>query len=89
MRAARDVGKRLIDGNPLDQRREIAEHFDRGLARPLIFLEMPADKNEPPPGIPPRTPNAFASYEAASTTPPPTPIGLPRNDGSSSCSTDA
>ena len=35
------------------------------------------------------TPNAFASYEAASTTPPPTATGLPRSRGSSRCSTDA
>src|SRR3954471_21395408 len=36
-----------------------------------------------------RTPNAFASYEAASTTPPPTATGRPRSDGSSRCSTEA
>ena len=41
------------------------------------------------PDMPPDTPNRFASYEAASTTPPPTAIGRPRSDGSSSCSTDA
>src|SRR5262249_3462692 len=41
------------------------------------------------PDIPLLTPNVFASYEAASTTPPPTAMGLPRSDGSSSCSTDA
>src|SRR5215217_8392252 len=35
------------------------------------------------------TPRAFASYEQASTTPPPTSTGLPRNLGSSRCSTDA
>jgi len=39
--------------------------------------------------MPPLTPNALASYDAASTTPPPTAIGLPRSDGSSICSTDA
>jgi hypothetical protein len=45
------------------------------------------------PGMPPRTPNALASYEAARTTPPwalpPTAIGRPRRAGSSNCSTDA
>ena len=46
MRAARDVGKGLVDGNPLDEGREIADHFDGGVAQPLIFLEMPADKGE-------------------------------------------
>ena len=43
-------------------------------------------------GIAEKTPNARASYEAALTTPrspgrPPTMTGLPRSDGSSSCST--
>src|SRR4051812_47821062 len=36
-----------------------------------------------------RTPNAFASYDAASTTPPPTATGRPCSDGSSRCSTEA
>ena len=46
-------------------------------------------KRARPPPIPLWTPRAFASYEAASTTPPPTMTGLPRNDGSSRCSTEA
>src|SRR5258706_6372035 len=46
MGAARDVGKGLVDGNPLDEGREIADHFDGGVAQPLVFLEMPADKGE-------------------------------------------
>ena len=41
------------------------------------------------PPIPPVTPNAFASYDAAVTTPPPTAIGLPSSRGLSRCSTDA
>src|ERR671915_118876 len=41
------------------------------------------------PPIPPEIPNAFASYDAASTTPPPTITGRPRSRGSSRCSTDA
>jgi Amidase len=32
--------------NPLDQRREITQHFDRGVAQPLVFLEMAGDKSE-------------------------------------------
>src|SRR3954454_5701387 len=36
-----------------------------------------------------RTPNAFVSYDAASTTPPPTATGRPRSAGSSRCSTEA
>ena len=35
------------------------------------------------------TPRAFASYEAASTTPKPTITGLPSSAGLSRCSTDA
>src|SRR5438552_19084258 len=46
MGAARDVGKRFVDRNPLDQRREIADHLDGGVAQPLVFPEMPADENE-------------------------------------------
>src|SRR5207245_10023813 len=46
MRAARNVGKGLVDGNPFHQRREIADHLDGGVAQPLVFAKMPADKNE-------------------------------------------
>jgi hypothetical protein len=46
MRAAGDVGKGLVDGNPLDQRREIVEHFHGGIAQPLIVAEMSADKDQ-------------------------------------------
>ena len=46
MGAARHVGKGLVDGDPLDQRREIAEHLDRGIAQPLVLLEMAADENQ-------------------------------------------
>src|SRR5260221_2568784 len=46
MGAARDVGKGLVDGNPLDERREIADHIDGGVAQPLVFLEMPIDEGE-------------------------------------------
>ena len=44
VRAAGHIGKRLIDRDPLDQRGEIAEHGNRRIAEPLIFLEMPADE---------------------------------------------
>jgi hypothetical protein len=44
--AAGDVGKRLVDGNSLDERREIIEHVDGGIAQPLVVLEMAADKDE-------------------------------------------
>lgn len=45
--AAGDVGKRLVDGNPLDHRREIAEHLNSRIAQPLVVLEMAADENQP------------------------------------------
>ena len=57
MRAAGDVGKGLVDRNALDQRREIAEHANRGVAEPLVLLEMPADEDQLRaefPGAPPR-----------------------------------
>ena len=46
MGAARNVGKGLIDGNPLDEGREIIDYLDGGVAQPLVFLEMAANKNE-------------------------------------------
>ena len=44
--AAGDVGKGLVDGGAFDKRREIAEHRDRGIAEPLVFLEIAADEDE-------------------------------------------
>ena len=46
MGAARHVGEGLVDGDPLDEGREIAEHLDGGVAQPLVVLEMAADKDE-------------------------------------------
>src|SRR5271168_1272417 len=46
MGAARDVGKGLVDRDPLDERREIADHLDGGIAQLLVVLEMAADKSE-------------------------------------------
>ncbi len=46
MCAARYIGKRLVDRNPLDERCVITEDLDRGIAEPLIILEMTADKSE-------------------------------------------
>ena len=46
VRAARHVGERLVDGDPLDQRCEVAHHLDGGVAEPLVFLEVTADENE-------------------------------------------
>jgi len=95
MDAARNIRKSPV-GNPFDQRREIANHLDRSIAQSLIFPKMPDDKKElrtqlarAPPRHAAAYPERLASQDAASTTPPPTAIGLPRNEGSSSCSTEA
>jgi hypothetical protein len=40
-----NVGKGLVDGNPLDEGREIVDHLDGGIAQPLVVLEMAADKS--------------------------------------------
>ena len=65
---ASDVGKGLVDRDPLDERREVTEHLDGGVTQPLIVLEVAADEDELgaelarlAPGIPPCTPKAFAS----------------------------
>ena len=42
----RDVGKGLVDGDALDEGREVAQDPDGGIAQPLIVLEVAADKNE-------------------------------------------
>src|SRR5262249_53509799 len=44
--AARDVGEGLVDREPLDQRCVVADDPDRGVAQPLILLEMAANEDE-------------------------------------------
>ena len=46
MRGAGDVGEGLVDRDPLDQRRKIAEHPHRRIAEPLILGKMPADEDQ-------------------------------------------
>jgi hypothetical protein len=46
MRAACDVGEGLVDRDALDGRREIAQDSDGGVAEPLVFVEVSADKYE-------------------------------------------
>src|SRR6186713_2758734 len=46
MRAPGNVGEGFVDGNALDGRREIAQDCDGGIAEPLVFVEMSADKHE-------------------------------------------
>ena len=43
---ARDVGESLVDGDTLDERREVAHHPDRGIAQPLVVAEVAADESE-------------------------------------------
>jgi hypothetical protein len=46
MHGARDVGKSLVDRNPLDERRVITQHLDGGVTQPLVLREMAADKSQ-------------------------------------------
>ena len=46
MRAPCNIGEGLVDGDALYGRREIAQDCDSGVAEPLVFAEMSADKNE-------------------------------------------
>jgi hypothetical protein len=46
MGAAREIGEGLVNGDSLDQRREIVQHIDGGIAQALIILEMTAHKNQ-------------------------------------------
>jgi len=46
MRAPCHVGEGLVDGDALDSIREIAQDSDRGVAEPLVFVEISADKHE-------------------------------------------
>src|ERR1043165_2945718 len=62
MRAPCNIGEGLVDGDPLDGRREIAQDSDRGIAEPLVFGEMPADKHEVGTELPRATSRHAASY---------------------------
>src|SRR5579872_2612402 len=46
MRTPCNVGEGLVDRDALDGRREIAQDSDGGVAEPLVFVEMSADKHE-------------------------------------------
>src|SRR5262245_66115645 len=62
MRAPGNVGEGLIDGDALDGRREIAQDCDGGIAEPLVFVEMSADKHEGGTELPRATSRHPASY---------------------------
>src|ERR1700752_2423500 len=63
MRAPCHVGESLVDGEALDGRREIAQDSDGGVAEPLVFVEMSADKDEVVTELP-RTPSRHAASDA-------------------------
>jgi len=46
MRAPCHIGEGFVDGDALDGRGEVAQYSDGGVAEPLIFVEMSADKHE-------------------------------------------
>src|SRR5436190_16039861 len=60
MRTPCNVGEGLVDGDALDGRREIAQYCDGGVAEPLVFVEMSADKNEVGTELP-RAPSGHAA----------------------------
>src|SRR5262245_38523225 len=62
MRAPGNVGEGLVDGDALDGRREIAQYADGGVAEPLVFLEMSADKHEVGTELPRAASRHAASY---------------------------
>src|SRR5262245_58223063 len=62
MRAPCHVGEGLVDGDALDGRREIAQDSDRGVAEPLVFVEMSADKHEVGTELPGAPSRHAASY---------------------------
>ena len=58
-----NVGEGFVDRDALDQRREVSQHLDGGVAQPLVFLEMTADEAQLRaefPGLPARHPAAHA-----------------------------
>src|SRR5499426_1480377 len=62
MRAPCNVGEGLVDGDALYGRREIAQYSDGGVAEPLVFVEMSADKNEVGTELPRTSSRHAASY---------------------------
>jgi hypothetical protein len=65
MRATRHIGESLIDGNPLNERGEIADDLDRGIAQSMVLFEMAAHKSELRTECA-RTPSRHATLDAES-----------------------
>src|SRR4029450_7417112 len=57
-----NVGEGLVDRDALYGRREIAQDSDGGVAEPLVFVEMSADKNEVGTELPRAPARRAASY---------------------------
>src|SRR5262245_27229128 len=57
-----NVSEGLVDGDALDGRREVAQDCDGGIAEPLAFVEMSADKNEVGTELPRAPSRHAASY---------------------------
>ena len=99
--AAGDVEERLVERQPLDLGRVVAEDREERVATPRRSAPCGGARRSPcgqrrsasAIGIAEWMPNVRASYEHAATTPrraePPTSTGLPRSAGSSRCSTAA
>ena len=62
MRAPCNVGEGLVDRDALYGRREIAQYSDGGVAEPLVFVEMSADKDEVGTELPRAPSRHAASY---------------------------
>src|SRR5262249_17180445 len=62
MRASGNVGEGLVDGDALYGGREIAQDCDGGIAEPLVFVEMSADKHEVGTELPRAPSRHAASY---------------------------
>src|SRR6185503_12021383 len=62
MRAPGNVGEGLVDGDALYVRREIAQDSDGGVAEPLVFVEVSADKHEVGTELPRAPSRHAASY---------------------------
>src|SRR5688572_26947726 len=62
MRARCHVGEGLVDGDAFYGRREIAQDSDGGVAEPLVFVEMSADKHEVGTELPRAPSRHAASY---------------------------
>src|SRR5436853_3671827 len=41
-----DIGERLVNGEPLDEGREIAHHLNGGVAQPFVLLEVAIDETQ-------------------------------------------